>query len=105
CFRYPICSSSSELYRHSLSFSFKDTATSELYTLSLHDALPILTVATSVVAAAVILSKPSFRNSGSNAGRNINEDSMFPVTETKIANGIITVGMIRSPLFENVLDR
>src|SRR3712207_7192709 len=29
------------LYRHSLSFFFNDTATTEIYTLSLHDALPI----------------------------------------------------------------
>src|SRR2546422_7723291 len=29
--------------RHSLFFFFNDTATTEIYTLSLHDALPILT--------------------------------------------------------------
>src|SRR5258707_7093370 len=38
-------------------FFFNDTATTEIYTLSLHDALPILVAPDSVVAAAAIASK------------------------------------------------
>src|SRR3954469_18875819 len=35
------CTSRVRLYRHLLVFFFNDTATTEIYTLSLHDALPI----------------------------------------------------------------
>jgi len=37
-------------------FFFNDTATTEIYTLSLHDALPISTAATSAAVASAVLS-------------------------------------------------
>src|SRR5690349_23348939 len=39
-----------------LSFFFNDTATTEIYTLSLHDALPILFAATAPAHATLVLS-------------------------------------------------
>src|SRR2546430_16983529 len=41
-------------------FFFNDTATTEIYTLSLHDALPISTRRTPILAGAVFL-KPLYR--------------------------------------------
>src|ERR1043165_7599193 len=39
-------------------FFFKDTATTEIYTLSLHDALPIWIAANAIGGAALLLEKP-----------------------------------------------
>src|SRR5699024_2092186 len=61
------------------------------------------TVAISTVPVAAMRSKPSLRNSGSNAGRKISEDSMLPVNETNIARGMTIAGMISNLLFPNCL--
>src|SRR5260370_9168320 len=50
-----------------LFFFFNDTATTEIYTLSLHDALPILPRSTSC-APTGLMSTPSFSASARNAG-------------------------------------
>src|SRR5258707_9967905 len=42
-------------------FFFNDTATTEIYTLSLHDALPIYGLAGAVAAAGVVMDVPAAR--------------------------------------------
>src|SRR5258708_26260849 len=44
----------------SIFFFFNDTATTEIYTLSLHDALPICSTTTESTSVAVLLIGPSF---------------------------------------------
>src|SRR5258708_39161551 len=46
---------------HSFFFFFNDTATTEIYTLSLHDALPIYMTATSSRLSGVLLSSTTPR--------------------------------------------
>src|SRR5256885_12719417 len=55
----------SEIFSLSLFFFFNDTATTEIYTLSLHDALPIssLTRLPAHVWTITLFSKPSIRTS------------------------------------------
>src|SRR3712207_7629028 len=50
-------------------FFFNDTATTEIYTLSLHDALPILTPPASSRWCSAPCSPPSSPRRGSSAGR------------------------------------
>src|SRR6478672_13517620 len=54
--------SESKNYADSLSFIFNDTATTEIYTLSLHDALPIFAEAVGLIA------HPSVRRRGTAVG-------------------------------------
>src|SRR5256885_17092526 len=50
-------------------FFFNDTATTEIYTLSLHDALPILSSGYQVTGRSNELSRHSSGNSGPGPGR------------------------------------
>src|SRR2546430_6219094 len=43
------------LYKHCVFFFFNDTATTEIYTLSLHDALPIFVTGMSVIVTGVFM--------------------------------------------------
>src|SRR5438093_13564108 len=55
---YSKCSFESHTRHHFNSFFFNDTATTEIYTLSLHDALPI---SSSLMPAAGLLAAPAHR--------------------------------------------
>src|SRR2546430_14625177 len=46
-----------DLHTHTLFFFFNDTATTEIYTLSLHDALPISLVAAAARASTTAITK------------------------------------------------
>ena len=49
---------SASLLQLTVSFFFNDTATTEIYTLSLHDALPIFTLADGVLVSSAAFTEP-----------------------------------------------
>src|SRR6516162_5628555 len=54
-------------------FFFNDTATTEIYTLSLHDALPILDIVFSWLPAILLAMTPNARNSGLRSAEHTSE--------------------------------
>src|SRR2546427_6558650 len=67
-----------------ISFFFNDTATTEIYTLSLHDALPIFYDANSR-RRTMPLPHPSWRNSGWIKRNPWFETELLPILRTDIA--------------------
>src|SRR2546430_17593817 len=55
-------------------FFFNDTATTEIYTLSLHDALPISVAAGIREVAAAVRAEPALRNYQNSAYHNVQAD-------------------------------